>query len=111
MGGEKPRSRGDGVVVEKFAITSQPKPTMSDKPITGINIMTKIEQIKHNGAVRGLRGHIEELRLKLTSDNWDGIKNGVNYIRLGEAIERADRIVKEMREAYEELKKIQPNQN
>lgn len=70
--------------------------------------MTSIERTKHNGAVRGLMERIESLRFELTNRNWNGVKSGDHYIRLGKAITDAATIIKQMRETLNALQEMEP---
>lgn len=69
---------------------------------------TKLDTIKHNGAICALRTHMDSLKHRLCNQNWSNITDGVNYIRMGEAINDAEDILDEMSETLKALKELNP---
>jgi hypothetical protein len=70
--------------------------------------MSVIERTKHGGAVGALRNRIDSLRWNLTYNCWRDITNGDTYVRLGKAIDKAEHILREMRETLAALQELEP---
>lgn len=66
-----------------------------------------LEEIKRKGSIKELKDQIEVRQFKLTNRNWEGIKKGSHYTRLGEAINEAHLLLTEMTELLEELQTIE----
>jgi hypothetical protein len=64
-----------------------------------------IDDVRKNGEIKGLIEHIDYLRFKLC-DNWDGIKDTINFIRLQVAINDANFLLKQMQFAFNALQNL-----
>lgn len=71
--------------------------------------MNAIERTKHEGAVNALSRRIDCLKFELTSRNWDAIRDGAHYCRLGDAIDDAENILRQMRETLAALQELEPD--
>ena len=71
--------------------------------------MNTIERTKHDGAVSALCKRVDSFRFELTNRNWDGIKDGIQFIRLGDAIKDAETILHQMRETLIALQELEPD--
>lgn len=71
--------------------------------------MNVIERTKHEGAVNALSRRIDSLKFELTNRNWDAIKDSANFCRLGDAINDAENILRQMRETLSALQELEPD--
>jgi len=67
-----------------------------------------IEKIKRDGEIEALRRKIDYLHFNLTNINWDNIKRNGKFMRLGEAIDNAEIMLKQMREILISLQEMEP---
>jgi len=71
--------------------------------------MNVIERTKHHGQVYALSQRIQNLMFELTNQNWEGIREGVRFCRLGDTISDAENILQQMRETLTALQELEPD--
>jgi hypothetical protein len=69
--------------------------------------MTKIEKLKHEGQCKALRDHIFYLKGKLDG-NWANLTESYKFVRFSEAMDDASMILAEMRDTWNALIEIEP---
>jgi len=71
--------------------------------------MNAIERTKHEGAVNALSRRIDSLKFELTNRNWEAIKENTHFCRLGDAINDAMNILRQMSETLTALQELEPD--
>ena len=71
--------------------------------------MNTIDRVKHDGAAQALYRRTSRLLLGLTNDNWKEISSDGSFCRLGEAINDAENILRQMRETLSALQELEPD--
>ena len=79
-----------------------------NKAIRNYKKLSVVERTKHDGAVKALKERISQLRHQLNYVVWDNISNNNKFTRLGKAMDSAENVLKEMRETFAALKKLEP---
>lgn len=67
---------------------------------------SQIKDIRKTGEIKELMDTVDTIRHQLCNNNWDGIRNGTHYRRLGEAIENAHHHLEDMRQLLDVLAEL-----
>lgn len=67
-----------------------------------------IEKIKTDGAIRAIKSRIDAVSHEIGNRPTQNVKNNDRYIKFEAALNTAEDLLRDLRELFEELKRLEP---